>query len=89
MYHWPTIFPVNRQVWQYKWYVDAEFVVHKGIRSHTGGFMNMGPGGNYVKHRIEKLNTKNSTDADIFRVDDVLNQLIDPILPERAGIQDP
>ena len=28
-----------------KWYVDAEFSVHKDMRSHTGGFMTMGIGG--------------------------------------------
>ena len=24
-----------------KWYIDAAFAVHKDMRSHTGGFMNM------------------------------------------------
>ena len=32
-----------------KWYVDAEFVVHKDMRSHYGGFMTMGTGGAYVQ----------------------------------------
>ena len=34
-----------------KWYVDAAFTVHKDTRSHTGGFMNIGTGGDYVQSR--------------------------------------
>ena len=32
-----------------KWYVDAEFAVHKDMRSHTGGFILMGTGGSYIQ----------------------------------------
>ena len=32
-----------------KWYVDAAFVVHKDMRSHTGGFMTMLKGEAYVQ----------------------------------------
>ena len=32
-----------------KWYVDAEFAVHKDMRSCTGGFVTMGTGGAYVQ----------------------------------------
>ena len=59
-----------------KCYVDAEFAVHKDMRSHTGGFMTMGTGGTYVQSSKNKLNTKSSTEADIFGVDDVLTQVI-------------
>ena len=34
-----------------KWYVDAAFVVQKGMRSHTGGFFAMGTGGAYVRSK--------------------------------------
>ena len=59
-----------------KWYVDAAFVVHTDIRSHTGGFMTMGTGGFYVQYSKQKLNTKSSNEAEPVGVDDVLNQVI-------------
>ena len=59
-----------------KWYVDAEFTVHKYMRRHTGVFMTMGIGGAYVHSSKQNLNIKNSTEDKIFGVDDVLTQLI-------------
>ena len=59
-----------------KWYVGASFAVHKDIRSHTGGFMIMGIGGSYMQSSKQKTNTKSSTEAEIFGVDDVLPQVI-------------
>ena len=59
-----------------KCYVDASFVVHKDMRSHTGGFMTMVTVGAYMKFSKQKLNTKSSTEADIFGLDDVLTQVI-------------
>ena len=58
-----------------KWYIDAAFVVHKGMRSHTGGFVYMGTGGAYVRSK-KKLNTKSSTEAEFVTVVYVLTQLI-------------
>ena len=46
------------------------------MRSHTGGFKTMGAGRAYVQSSKKKLSTKSSTDAEIVRVDDVLNQVI-------------
>ena len=34
-----------------KWYVDAEFAVHKDMKSHTGGVMTMVTGGANVQPR--------------------------------------
>ena len=59
-----------------KWYVDAEFAVHKDMRSHTGGFMTMSTGGAYVYSIKQNLNTKSSTEAELVGVDDVLTQVI-------------
>ena len=59
-----------------KWYIYAEFAVHKDMRSHTGGFMTTGTGGAYVQSSKQNLNTKSSTEAEIFGVDDVLTQVI-------------
>ena len=59
-----------------KWYIDAAFAVHKDMRSHTGGIMNMGTGGAYVQSIKQKLNTKSSTESEFDGVYDVLTQLI-------------
>ena len=59
-----------------KWYVDAEFVVHKDMRSHTGAFMNTETRGAYMQSIKNKLNTKSSTEAKLVGVYDVLNQVI-------------
>ena len=58
------------------WYIDAEFMVHTDMRSHTGGLITIGTGRAYVQSRKQKLNTKNSTEASIVAVDDVLTQVI-------------
>ena len=52
------------------------FAVHADMRSHTGGFMTMVTGGAYVQSIKQKMNTKSSTEAEIFGVDDVLTQVI-------------
>ena len=46
-----------------KWYVDASFTVHKDMRSHTGGFITMGTGEDYVQSSKQNLKTNSSTKA--------------------------
>ena len=46
------------------------------MRSHTGGVMNMVTGEEYVQSSKQNLNTKSSTEAELFGVDYVLNQVI-------------
>ena len=58
------------------WYVDADFAVHKDMRSHTDGFMTMGTVETYVRSIKTNLNTKSSTEAKLFGLDDVLTQVI-------------
>ena len=42
-----------------KWYVDASFVVHQDMKSHTGGAtMTLGKGVIYGTSTRQKLNTK-------------------------------
>ena len=41
-----------------KWYVDADFAVHKDMRSHIGGFVTMVKGGAYVQYSKYNLITK-------------------------------
>ena len=59
-----------------KCYVDASFVVHKDMRSHTGGFMTMVTGGSYFQYIKQKLNTNTSTESKIFGVGDVMTQVV-------------
>ena len=44
-----------------KWYVDASFALHKDMRSHTGGFITVLTGGDYVQSSKQRLKTKSST----------------------------
>ena len=59
-----------------KWYVDAAFAAHKDTKIHSGGFMTMGTGEEFVKFSKENLNTKSSNEANIVVVDDILTQVI-------------
>ena len=58
------------------WYVDAEFAVHKDIRSHNGGFMTMVTVVVYVQPIKQKVNTNISTEVDLVRVDNIVAQVI-------------
>ena len=68
----PLILSINKSG-NTKWYDDAAFGVHKDMRSHTGCFMTVVTGATYVHSSKHKLNTKSSTDADLFGVYDVLD----------------
>ena len=58
------------------WYVDAAFAVHKYTRIHTSGFMTMVTGGAYVQYVKHNMDTKSSTEAELFVVDYVLTRVI-------------
>ena len=58
----PLVLSMDKSV-KIKLYVYAAFAIHKDIRSHTGGFMTTGTGGDYVQSKNQKLNTKSSTEA--------------------------
>ena len=59
-----------------KWYVDSSFEVHKEMRNHTGGLLTMATVGAYVRYSKQKTNTKSSTEANIFGVNNILTQVI-------------
>ena len=71
----PLILSINKYR-NIKWYIDSKFALHKDIRSHNSGFKTAGILGAYIRPIKQKLNTKSSTDANIFIVDDVLTQFI-------------
>ena len=54
------------------WNVDASFVVHKDMSSHTCGFVTIVTNRAYVQYRNKKLNTNILTEAKLVGVDDVL-----------------
>ena len=67
-HHWNKFGNIN-------WYVDAEFAVHKDTSIHTDGFMTMVTVGDYFQSR-KKLSTKSSTEANLFRVENIPTQVI-------------
>ena len=71
----PLIFQIDNSG-NIKGYIDAAFLVNKDMRSHTGAFMTMETGGGYVQSIKQKMNIKNSTEAELVGVDDVLTQVI-------------
>ena len=59
----------------YTW-VDASYVVHSDMRSHTGGVVSLGIGGLLCKSTKQKLNTKSSTEAEVIGASDYLPNTI-------------
>lgn len=55
-----------------KWWVDASFVVHKDMKSHTGACMSMGRGCPINISSKQKINTRSSTEAELVAVNDVM-----------------
>lgn len=53
-------------------WVDALYVVHTDMKSHTGGIMSLGIGGLVPKSGKQKLNTKSSTEAELVGASDYL-----------------
>ena len=71
----PLVFSINKSG-NIKGYVDADFAVHEDMRIHTGDFIAMVTGGAYMNSIKQKLNTKSSTEADLFIVDHIMTQVI-------------
>jgi hypothetical protein len=60
-----------------KWWVDASFVVHPDMRSHTDGVMSLGKGAVYSASTTrQKLNTRSSTEAELVGIDDLMAQVL-------------
>jgi hypothetical protein len=55
-----------------KWWIDASFVVHPDLKSHTGGTLSLIKGSVYLASTRQKLNTKSSTEAELVGVDNVM-----------------
>ncbi len=59
-----------------RWWVDASFVVHHDVRSHTGAVFSLGKGGVISMSKKQKLNTKSSTEVEVVGVDDASLQIL-------------
>jgi len=49
-----------------KWWVDSSYAVHPDMRSHSGIFMTLGKDTAYTASSKQKLNTKSSTEAELW-----------------------
>jgi hypothetical protein len=59
-----------------KWWIDASYAVHTDMKSHTGGILSIGKGAIYATSIRQKINTKNSTEAELVGVSDVMSQVM-------------
>jgi hypothetical protein len=55
-----------------RWWVDASSAVHPNMHSHTGTTMSLGTGCPYAISRMQKLNTRSSTEAELVGVNDTM-----------------
>ena len=47
----------------FKWLIDVAYVVHKDMKSHTGGVLTLGKGTVYSRITKQKINLKSSTEG--------------------------
>jgi hypothetical protein len=59
-----------------RWWVDAAYAVHDNCRGHTGAGMSFGQGMALSYSWKQKINTKNSTEAELVGVDDLLGYVL-------------
>ena len=57
-------------------FIDAPYAVHPNMRSHAGGAVAFGVGAFASESKMQKLNTKSSTDAEMVAVSDILPKII-------------
>jgi hypothetical protein len=59
-----------------KWSIDASFVPHSDMKSHTGGCATFGKGSLSSTSKKQKLNTRSSTEAELVAVDDMMGKVL-------------
>ena len=59
-----------------KWWANAAFAVHHDMKSHTGATMTLGKGTIQAVSSKQKLNTKNSTKAELVAADNTMSHLL-------------
>jgi hypothetical protein len=58
------------------WSVDASFVIHNDMWSHTGAVLSFGQGALMSMSSKQKINTKSSTEAKLVGADDAMNFVV-------------
>eukprot|EP00957_Ditylum_brightwellii_P085751 6523771-Ditylum_brightwellii.AAC.1 len=61
---------------QITWWVDATFIVHQDMQSHTSGTMIVGKGFLFSTSTKQKMNMKSSMEAELVRMNDVMPQIL-------------
>ena len=59
-----------------KWWVDSSYAVHLDMRSHSGIFMSLGKDTASSASSKQKLNMKNSKEAELVAIDDSMGQIL-------------
>ena len=59
-----------------EWCVDASYNVHKDCKSHTGAMMSLGSGAITSFSQKWKLNVKNSSEAELVRINDAMPSIL-------------
>jgi hypothetical protein len=59
-----------------RWWVDASFVVHPDMKSHTSAVMSMGKGCMYAVSCRQQLNTTSSTESELVGVSDGMGLIL-------------
>jgi len=67
-----TIEPSNSP----RWWVDSSYALHPDMKSHMGIFMTISKESMNTSSCKQKLNTKNSTEAELVAIDDAMAQIL-------------
>ena len=59
-----------------KWWVDASYGIYHDMWSRKGGSLSLGRGTIFTKSTRQKLNCKNSTEAELVAATEVLPQIL-------------
>ncbi len=59
-----------------KWWVDAAYAVHRDMKGHTGGTLQLGKGSINSKSIKQKLNTTSSTESELVGTFDVMPDIL-------------
>jgi len=59
-----------------KWYVDAAFVVHPDMKTHSGAVFMLGEGAIISDSTKQKSNARSSTEAELNGIDDKISKIL-------------
>ena len=59
-----------------KWSIDAAFVAHPDMKSHTGSTFTMGKGAICSSSIKQKTNSRSSTESELIALDDIISKVL-------------